>query len=79
MAENTTILGGTKTFQVIGSKYKKITNIFSGDETGQWLSKKIKGKQLKRYHRDVVVKIGEDNHCERYMYTRQDYLVYNSR
>ena len=70
LAKNATLLGDTKTFQIIGSKRKKVTTIFSEDEAGQWLSKRIKGKQSGKYHRNVAVKIGGVHLCERYMYTR---------
>jgi len=42
LAKNIAILGDNEVFQVIGSKQKKITTIFSEDKVGQQLSKKIK-------------------------------------
>jgi len=35
LAKNATLLGDTKTFQIIGSKRKKVTTIFSEDEARQ--------------------------------------------
>ena len=72
IAEDTTLLEGSKGSQVAESKYKKVT---SGDEEGYWPSKKAKEK----YYRDAIVKMGGANLCERCVSTRQDCLVYHSR
>jgi len=63
----------------MGAKYKEVTNIFPEDKTRLWSFKKVKEKQLKKYHRKATVKIGGDNLCERCMYTEQDCLMHNSR
>ena len=63
----------------MGAKYKKVTNISSEDKTRLWPSKKVKEKQLKKYHQDAIVKIGDDNLCERCVYTGQDCLMHNNR
>jgi len=70
LTKNTALLEGTETLYVTESKYKEITNISSKDEVRQKPSKKTKEKQPKRYHGDAIVKIGGDNHCERYVCTR---------
>ena len=79
LAKNIAILGDNEVFQVIGSKQKKITTIFSEDKVGQQLSKKIKENQPGKYYEDAVVKIGSINSYERYVYARQSYLAYNSK
>ena len=60
----------------MGPKHKEV---FMGNSTNYWPSKKAKGKQPIRYQEDIRVKIGGANPCERYVHTRQDYLVYNSK
>ena len=55
LAENATLLEGTEEFYIAGSKCKEIT---LGDNRDYWSSKKAKGKQLARYHRDIRVKMG---------------------
>ena len=66
------LLEGAEGSQVIGSKRKEIT---AGDEEGQWLSKKARGK----YRGGAAVKMGGSNPCERCVCTGQDCLVYPSR
>ena len=39
----------------------------------------MKEKQIKRYCGDNIIKIGGKNHYKRCIYTRQEYLIYNSR
>ena len=60
----------------MGSKHKKVT---SRDKEEQRPSKKARGKQSGKYHRDITVKIEGANPCERYMYIGQDYLVHHSK
>jgi len=72
LEEEATLLEGAEGSQVVGSKYKEIT---TGDEKGQWPSKKARGK----YCRDATVKMGGANPCERYVCTGQDCLVHPSR
>ena len=55
LAENATLLEGTKEFYIAGSKYKEVT---LEDNRNYWSSKKAKGKQLARYHRNIRVKMG---------------------
>jgi len=55
LAEDAILLEGTEEFYITGSKCKEIT---LGDNRDYWSSKKAKGKQLARYHRDIRVKIG---------------------
>jgi len=40
---------------------------------------KAKEKQLEKYYRDTRVKMENVNLCERYVHTKQDCLVHNSR
>jgi len=58
------------------SKYKDIA---ARDEEGQQPSKKARGKQPGKYHRDAVVKMGGANLCERCVSARQDCLVHSSK
>jgi len=53
LAENSAIFGNTEAFQVIGSKYKEVTTIFSEDKMRQWSYKKIKWKKLGKYCGDA--------------------------
>ena len=69
LAKVAVLLEDTRGFQVMGIKCKKITTIFSEDETRQWPSKKIKGKQPERYCRDTGVKMKGANLCKRYVCT----------
>ena len=66
------LLEGAEGSQVMGSKRKEIT---AGDEEGQWLSKKARGK----YRGGAAVKMGGSNPCERCVCAGQDCLVYPSR
>ena len=76
MAKNATLLGDTETSQVVESKCKEITS----KNKKEWqLSKKTKEKQLEKYCGNVVVKMGSVNPYKRYVYAKQDCLVYNSR
>jgi len=72
IAEDATLLEGTKESQVIGSKHKEVA---SRDEKRHQSSKKAKEK----YCEDDIVKIEGANPCERYVHARQDCLVYYSR
>jgi len=60
----------------VGSKHKEVA---TGDEEEQWPSKKARGKQLEKYRRGTVVKIGGATPCERCVCTGQDCLVHSSR
>ena len=73
LAENATFLESTEISQVTDSKCKKI---ISEDEKEQWLPKKTKEKQLKKYYGDIVVKMGCINLCERYVCAGQNCLVH---
>ena len=76
LAKNATLLKDTERSQIIRSKHKEVS---LGDDIDHWPSKKAKEKQLTRYYRDISVKIGGANSCERCVYARQDCLVHNSR
>ena len=39
----------------------------------------VETKYKKIYYRDNIVKIGDNNSYKRYVYTRQDCLIHNSR
>jgi len=75
LAKNTILMISTENSQITGAKHKEVVDIFSEDKTKLQFSKKAKEKQLKKYHSDIMVKIRDNNPCERYMYTRQDCLV----
>ena len=66
------LLEGAEESQVMGSKCKEIA---TGDEEGQWPSKKARGK----YHGGAAVKMGGSIPCERCVCTGQDCLVHPSR
>ena len=66
------LLKGAEGSQVAGSKRKEVA---TGDEEGQWPSKKARGK----YHGGATVKIGGSIPCERCVCTGQDCLVHPSR
>ena len=76
LEEEATLLEGAEGSQVAGSKHKEFT---TGDEEGQWPSKKTKEKQQKKYYRSAAVKMGGTNPCKRCVSTGQDCLVYSSR
>jgi len=76
LEEDTTLLEGAKRSQIVGPKYKKTS---LEDNVDHWPFKKTKGKQPVKYCEDFRVKMGNANPCERYVCTRQDCLVYNSR
>jgi len=44
-------------FQIMRTKYKEITTIFSENKIGQQPSKKVKEKQLEKYHGNTRVKM----------------------
>ena len=73
------LLEGAETSQIVGSKYKKITNISSENEVRLQPSKKVREKQPKKYCGNTVLKIEDNNLYKRYVYAKQDYLVYNLR
>jgi len=54
LKEEATLLEGTKGSQVAGSKCKEVA---TKNKEGQWLSKKARGKQLGKYHRDATIKM----------------------
>jgi len=76
LAEDAILLEGTERFQIAGSKCKKAS---LKDNRDYWPSKKAKGKQLARYHRDNGVKIRDANPYEKCVCARQNCLVHNSR
>ena len=63
-------------FQVVGSKYKEAA---FRDKKRQWLSKKARKKQPRKYYRGTAVKMGDANLCKRCVSARQNCLVYHSR
>lgn len=65
LAENITLMASTENLQVTGAKHKEIVDIFSKNEARLQSSKK-----LKKYYRDTVVKMENDNPCKRYIYAR---------
>ena len=76
LVENTALLEDTERFQVMGPKHKKAS---PENDVNCQPSKKTKEKQPVRYQGDIRVKLRSANLCERCVYTRQDYLVHNSR
>ena len=76
LEEEAALLEGAEGSQVMGSKYKEVA---ARDEKGQWPSKKAKGKQLGKYCRSAIMKMGSANPCKRCMSAGQDCLVYPSR
>ena len=76
LEEEAALLEGAEGSQIVGSKRKEVA---TGDEEGQQLSKKTRGKQLGKYHRGAAVKMGGSNPCERCVCARQDCLVHPSR
>ena len=71
-----TLLEGAKGFQVMESKCKEVT---TGNEEGQWPSKKARGKQPEKYCGGAAVKMGDADLCKRCVSTGQDCLVHSSR
>jgi len=76
LEEEATLLEGAEESQVTGSKHKEIA---TRDEKGQWLSKKSREKQQRKYRGSTTVKMEGANPCERCVCTRQSYLVHPSR
>ena len=76
LVEDATLLESTGGSQIVGTKCRENT---SGDKERQQPFKKAKRKQPGRYHRNTGVKMEGANPCERYIHTRQDCLVHNSR
>ena len=76
LKKNTTLLEEAKRSQIVGSKYKKV---FPENNRDHQSSKKTKDKQPARYYRDIKVKIGSTNLCEKCMHAGQDCFVYHSR
>jgi len=76
LEEEVTLLEGAEGSQVTGSKRKKVA---AGDGEEQRPSKKVRGKQLGKYHGGAAVKMGGSNPCERCVCARQDCLVHLSR
>ena len=70
------LLEGAKGSQIVGFKHEEVA---ARDEEGQWPSKKARGKQLEKYSRDITVKMGGANLCEKCVCTGQDCLVHSSR
>ena len=67
---------GGERFQVTGSKCKEIA---TRDEEKQWLSKKAKEKQQRKYCGNATIKMEGANPCERCVSVGQNCLVYSSR
>ena len=67
LEKEATLLEGAEGSQVVGSKHKKVT---IGDKEGQRPSKKVREKQLGKYHGGAAVKMGGSNPCERCVCTR---------
>ena len=67
LAEDAALSESTRCSQAVGTKYKEVT---LGDKEKWQPSKKNKGKQPARYHRDAGIKIGRANPCERYVHAR---------
>ena len=65
--QNEVLAENAKGSQIMGSKYKKV---FLKDDRDCRPSKKAKGKQPARYRREIGIKIGDANLCERCMYAR---------
>ena len=65
MTEEAALKKNAEISQIARTKCEEIANIISENEAGQWLSKKARGKQPKKYCRNAVVKIGGDNPCKR--------------
>ena len=76
LEEEAALLEGAEGSQVTGSKYKEVA---AGDEEVQCPSKKARGKQPEKYHRDAAMKMGGANPCKRCVSARQDCLVHLSR
>ena len=76
LEEEAALLEGAERSQVAGSKRKEVA---TGDEEEQQPPKKVRGKQLEKYHRGAAVKMGSSNPCERCVCARQDCLVHPSR
>ena len=74
--KDTILLESTEGFQIVETKHKKVV---LRNKEGQQSSKKAKEKQLGKYCGSTTVKIESVNLYKRYMYTRQDCLVYNLR
>jgi len=55
LEEEATLLEGAEGSQVTGSKHKEIA---TRDEEGQWLSKKSREKQQRKYRGSTTVKMG---------------------
>ena len=72
LEKEATLLEGGERSQVTGSKCKEIA---IRDEEGQQSSKKARGKQLGKYHRCTIVKIGGANPCERYVCSSDIYPI----
>lgn len=50
-------MAGTENFQIVEAKHKKIVVILSENKAELQLSKKVKGKQLKKYYINTAVKM----------------------
>jgi len=76
LEEEAALLEGAEGSQVVRSKCKEVT---TGDEEWQQPSKKTREKQPEKYYGSATVKMGGANPCEKYVSTRQSYLVHLSR
>jgi len=76
LEEEAALLERAKGSQVMGSKHKEVA---ARDKEVQWPSKKARGKQLGKYCRGVVMKMGGTNPCKRCVSTGQNCLVHPSR
>ena len=76
LEEEAALLEGAEGFQVMGSKCKEVV---TEDGEEQQSSKKARGKQMGKYCRGAVVKMGGAISCERCVCARQDCLVHPSK
>ena len=76
LKEEATLLEGAEGSQVMESKHKEVA---TRDKERQWPSKKARRKQPGKYCGGAAIKMESANSCERYVSTKQNYLVYYSR
>ena len=70
LTKNAILIASTENFQIVRTKHKEVVNIFLEDKAGLQLFKKVKGKQLKKYCENAIVKIGDNNLYERCVHAR---------
>ena len=76
LEEEAALLEGAEESQVVGSKCKEVT---AGDGEEQQPSKKARGRQPGKHHRDAAVKMGGATPYKRCVCAGQDCLVHLSR